>query len=115
MFDGGRVIEPLRAKTTYSAAEFEAARAQGEAQGRAAASAEAASVQAAALDRIADAVTGALGALARVAHDHRAASAELALACARSVARSALESDSRKPPSPPPSRAWRGKSRRSRA
>ena len=91
VFDGGRVIEPARPKTAYSAAEFERARAEGEAQGRAAALAESAALQATALDRIGDAVTGALGALARVAHDHRTASAELALACARSVAGSALE------------------------
>ncbi len=91
VFEGERVIEPARAKTTYTAAEFERAAVDAEARGRALALAEASALQAMALDRIGDAVSGALGALARVAHDHRTASAELALACARSVAGSALE------------------------
>jgi flagellar assembly protein FliH len=91
VFDGARVIAPVRPRTAFTAEELAAARAEGEAQGRASATAQAEAAQAAALDRLAQAATAALDALARVAHEHRAASAELALACARAVAGAALE------------------------
>lgn len=91
VFDGGRVITPIRAQTVFTTEEIAAARAEGEAAGRASAVVQAESQQAAALERIADAAHAALGALARVAHEHRAASAELALACGKSVAGAALE------------------------
>ena len=91
VFDGGRVITPVKPKTAYTFDEVEQARNEGEAAGRASAIAQAEANQAAALERIADAAHAALGALARVAHEHRAASAELALACGKSVAGAALE------------------------
>ena len=91
VFDGGRVITPIKPKTAYSPEEIAQARAEGEAAGRASAIAQAEAQQAAALERIADAAHAALGALARVAHEHRTASAELALVCGKAVAGAALE------------------------
>ena len=92
VFEGERVIAPVRAKTAYTLEEVQAARAEGEQAGRASAVSLAEDAQAAALQAIEGAVRAALDALARVAHEHRAASAELALACAKSIAGAALES-----------------------
>lgn len=91
VFDGERVIAPARAKTAYTADEVAAARAEGEAAGRVSAVARAEAAQATALEAIAASAGAALSALARVAHEHRTAAAELALACAKSIAGAALE------------------------
>lgn len=91
VFEGGRTIAPPRAKTAYTADEVQAARAEGEAAGLNSAVARAEEAQAAALKSMEGVVRSALDALARVAHEHRAASADLALACAKSIAGAALE------------------------
>ena len=91
VFDGDRVIAPIRVKTAYTLEEVQAARTEGEHLGRTSAMATAEDAQAAALQSVEGVVRAALDALARVAHEHRAASAELALACAKSIAGAALE------------------------
>ena len=78
-------------KRVYLAAEVEALVAEARAEARAQAMAELDGVQAMALAEIGQAVGRALPGLARVAHEHRAASADLALAAARIIAGSALE------------------------
>lgn len=78
-------------KRVYLAAEVEALVAQARAEAQQAARAELEGVQAAALAEISQALGRALPGLARVAHEHRAASAELALAAGRIIAGSALE------------------------
>lgn len=78
-------------KRVYLAAEVEALVAQARAEAREQAMAELEGVQAMALAEIGQAVGRALPGLARVAHEHRAASADLALAAARIIAGSALE------------------------
>ena len=78
-------------KRVYLAAEVEALVAQARAEAPQAARAELEGVQAMALTEISQALGRALPGLARVAHEHRAASAELALAAARIIAGSALE------------------------
>ncbi len=91
VFEGGKVIAPARPKTAYTADEVRTARAEGEEAGRSSAVIRAEEAQAAALSSIEGLVRSALDALARVAHEHRAASAELALACAKSIAGAALD------------------------
>ena len=78
-------------KRVYLAAEVEALVAKARAEARQQAMNEIEGVQAMALAEIGQAVGRALPGLARVAHEHRAASAELALAAARIIAGSALE------------------------
>ncbi|MFN3814769.1 flagellar assembly protein FlbE [Brevundimonas sp.] len=78
-------------KRVYLAAEVEALIAQARVEARQQAMTELEGVQAMALAEIGQAVGRALPGLARVAHEHRAASAELALAAARIIAGSALE------------------------
>ena len=78
-------------KRVYLAAEVEALVAKARAEARQQAMNEIEGVQAMALAEIGQAVGRALPGLARVAHEHRAASAELALAAARVVAAAALD------------------------
>ena len=78
-------------KRVYLAAEVEALVAQARAEAQQAERADLEGVQAMALTEISQALGRALPGLARVAHEHRAASAELALAAARIIAGSALE------------------------
>ncbi|MFN4297570.1 MAG: flagellar assembly protein FlbE [Brevundimonas sp.] len=77
-------------KRVYLAAEVEALVAQARAEARQQSMSELEGVQAMALAEIGQALGRALPGLARVAHEHRAASAELALAAARIIAGSAL-------------------------
>lgn len=91
VFDGDRVITPVRPRTVFSAADLDAARAEGEAAGRASAVALAEAAQAVALEQVAASARAALDALARVAHEHRTGAAQLALVCGRSMAEAALE------------------------
>lgn len=92
VFDGDRVIAPVRPKTSFTAEELEAARASAYAEGERSAVARAEAEAAAALSQAAQAISAGLHALREVAHEHRTASAELALACGRAVAGAALES-----------------------
>lgn len=80
-----------RPKQLYPADEVELIRAAAFAEGERSALAGAAALQARALVEIADACGRALPKLAEVAHSHREASADLALACARSIAAAALD------------------------
>ena len=91
VFDGGRVIAPTPPKTAWTAEEVEAARAAGFAEGRAGAVARAEADAAAALQVARGHIAEALGALKALAHEHRVAAAELALACGRALAGAALE------------------------
>jgi len=77
-------------KRVYLAAEVEALVAQARVEARQQAMAELEGVQAMGLAEIGQAAGRALSVLTRVAHEHRAASAELALAAARIIAGSAL-------------------------
>jgi flagellar assembly protein FliH len=91
VFDGDRVIAPPKPKRAYTPEEVEAIRAECRREGETSAVARAEAECAAALGEIARAVKAALPALARVAHDHRTGSAELALACGRAIADAALD------------------------
>jgi flagellar assembly protein FliH len=89
--DAGVVTQAPRPKRHFLPEEVEAIRQQAYREGEGSAVAHAAQIQAQALHEIADVARQALGALARVAHDHRVGSAELALACGRAIADAALE------------------------
>ena len=82
---------PPRAKRSYTAEEVEDIRRRAYAEAENAALASVAAQQQQALAQIATACTLALPKLAEVAHKHRVAAAELALACARVIAGAALE------------------------
>ena len=91
VFDGDRVIAPVRPKTAFTLEEMEAARAAAYAEGERSATARAEAEAAAALAQAAGAIRAGLGALKTVAHEHRSAAAELAMACGRAVAGAALD------------------------
>jgi flagellar assembly protein FliH len=91
VFDGDQVIEPRRIKRTYTLEEVEAVRAEAYAEGQASAVARAEADAAQALREVAGAARNALGTLAGIAHEHRGASARLALAAARRIADAALD------------------------
>jgi flagellar assembly protein FliH len=81
----------VRPKRAFSPDEVDLARAQAFAEGERSGVVRAEEAAAAALAEIAQATRAALGALAQVAHEHRTACAELALACARTIAGAALQ------------------------
>ena len=89
--DGEVAFAATRPKRAFSPGEVEHVCAQAFAEGERSAVARAEEAAAAALAEIARAARTALGALAQVAHEHRTACAELALACARTIAGAALE------------------------
>ena len=93
VFDGaGAIAQPSRLpKRLFAADEVEQIRAGAFAEGERAAMAHAEVLQAHALAQIAAAAQAALPRLAEVAHEHRAGSASLALACGRTIADAALE------------------------
>jgi flagellar assembly protein FliH len=93
VFDGGGRIaaHTPRPKRTYAAVEVDEIRRAAAAEGERLAMSSIAARQAAALEAIAAACRAALPRLAEVAHEHRVGSAELALACARAIAASALD------------------------
>jgi flagellar assembly protein FliH len=88
---GEVVFAAPRPKRTYTADEVEQIRKAAEAAGEQRALASVANRQAEALAVIAQTTQQALPGLAAVAHEHRVASAELALACARAIAAAALD------------------------
>lgn len=92
VFDDAGVItaQAARPKRFYTPDEVELIRQQAHREGEASALVRAAEAQARELQQIAQLAGQAMSALARVAHDHRAGSAELALACARAIADAAL-------------------------
>lgn len=93
VFDDAGVVtaQAPRPKRHFLPEEVEAIRQQAYREGEAAAGARALQAQAQALAEIAAVTRQAMGALARVAHDHRAGAAELSLACARAIADAALD------------------------
>ncbi len=93
VFDGeGEVISSApRAKRSFTPDEVEAVRAQAHAEGERSVVALAEAEAAEALQTIAAAVVQALSTLAHAAHEHRAGSADLALAAARKIADAALD------------------------
>ena len=90
-FSGGRVITPVKPKTQVSIAELDAAKAEAYAEGQASAVARAEADAATALAAARRDIADALSALKALAHEHRVASAELALACGRAIAGAALD------------------------
>lgn len=93
VFDGaGAIAQPSRLpKRLFPADEVEQIRAAAFAEGERAALQSAEMRQAEALAQIAAAAQAALPRLVEVAHEHRAGSAQLALACGRTIADAALE------------------------
>ncbi|MET3528381.1 FliH/SctL family protein [Phenylobacterium koreense] len=92
VFDNaGGAYAPPRPKRLFPADEVEAIRAQAFAEGERQGLGSMAALEAQALSQIAAAVGQALPRLAGVAHEHREASAALALACARAIADAALD------------------------
>ena len=89
--DGAVSYAATRPKRAFSPDEVEQVRARAFAEGERSAVVRAEEAAAASLADIARSTRTALGALARVAHEHRTACAELALACARTIAGAALE------------------------
>ncbi len=88
--DGGVAFAPARPKRSYTPDEVEIIRATAHAEGERSAVVRAEELQGQALSEIARATKAALGALAQVAHEHRTACAELALASATIIAGAAL-------------------------
>ena len=88
---GDIAYSPPVAKRIFSAAEVEQIKAQAFADGERSSVARAEEAAQAALNDIARNAAAALTALARVAHEHRTACAELALAVGRTIAGAALE------------------------
>jgi len=92
-FDAGGEVSfvPERVKRLFPADEVEQIRAAAYAAGEQAALASISASQANAIREIMTACAQALPRLAEVAHDHRVGSANLALACAKSIAGAALD------------------------
>ena len=88
---GSIVSQPPKLKRMYLPDEVEQIRAEAYAEGERTATVRAEQAQAAALDQIAAVARSALATLAQVAHEHRVASADLALATAKVIAGAALE------------------------
>jgi flagellar assembly protein FliH len=85
-FEGGRPASLAAYKRVYSVEEVEALVGAARAEGEAAAMRSVEAQTARALGELAEAARAALPTLAVAAHEHRAGSAELALACARQIA-----------------------------
>jgi flagellar assembly protein FliH len=88
---GDVTFSPQRVKRLFPADEVEQIRAEAFAAGEQAALNSLSAQQANAISAISAACAQALPRLAEVAHEHRTASAELALACARAIAGAALD------------------------
>jgi flagellar assembly protein FliH len=88
---GDVAFAPMRPKRLFSAEEVAEVRAQAFAEGERSAVVRAEQAAAQALADIARQTGGALGALTTLAHEHRTACAELALATGRTIAGAALE------------------------
>ena len=88
---GGITSTAPKVKRSYTPEEVQAERAQAFAEGERSVVARTEQAAAAALADIAGTVKAALPALTKLAHEHRTASAELALACGRAIAAAALE------------------------
>ncbi len=91
VFDGGRVIAAPRAKRHFTPEDLDAARAQGFAEGQRSVVAASEAALAHSVQDVAHALQQAVGALTGLVHQHRVASAELSMACARRIANAALD------------------------
>lgn len=89
--EGGIAYAPPAVKRVFLPDEVERIRVQAYAEGERAATVRAEEAVAAALAQIAEASRSGLGRLAQLAHEHRTACAELALAAARVIAGAALD------------------------
>jgi flagellar assembly protein FliH len=89
--EGGIAYAPAPVKRVYVPDEVEQIRAQAFEEGQRSATVRAEEAVAAALAEIAEAARAGLGRLAQLAHEHRTACAELALAAARVIAGAALD------------------------
>jgi flagellar assembly protein FliH len=90
-FEGARPVSASAYKRLYTAEEADALATRARAEGEAAAMQRVEAETARALAELAEAAKAALPTLAVAAHEHRAGSAELALACARQIADAACE------------------------
>jgi flagellar assembly protein FliH len=90
-FESARPLSPSAYKRLYTSEEAEALAAAARAEGEAAAMRSIEAETARALAELAEAAKTALPTLTVAAHEHRAGSAELALACARQIADAACE------------------------
>ena len=90
-FDGPRPANSSSYKRLFSAEEVEELTQRAKAEGMATAMNRIEAQTARALSEIAEAAKTALPTLAAAAHEHRAGSAELALACARQIADAACD------------------------
>lgn len=90
VFDGDRVVEPVRPKRLFTPEELETARAAAFAEGERSATARAEAEMASALAALAAAAQRGLGALTGLAHGHKGAASELALAAGKTIAGAAL-------------------------
>jgi flagellar assembly protein FliH len=88
---GDVAFAPARVKRTFTADEVEAIKAEAFASGERSTTAIAEAQAAHALSEISRSAGRALSALAQVAHEHRTASADLAMAVGRKIADAALE------------------------
>ena len=89
--EGDVVVNTPQHKAFYTAAEVEQVRAEAMAEGQLAAQGRTEQAVAAGLDDIRRQIDQAMTTLAKVAHDHRVASTELALAVAQKIAGAALD------------------------
>ena len=87
---GGVASEPVRVKRTYTPEEVQAEKAKAYAEGERSVTARAEQAMAAQLADVASQVKAAMPALTNLIHEHRIASAELALACGKAIAGAAL-------------------------
>lgn len=91
VFQGGHVVAAPRPKRHFTAEDLEQARAEGFAEGERSSLVVAEAALAASLSDIATILGQALRTLSTLVHEHKAASAELSLACARRIAAEALD------------------------
>ena len=91
VFDGDRVVAPLRPKRAFTPEEVEAERERAVAEGERSVTARAETEAAAALRDIATSLRAAFGHLNEAVHNHRSESARLAMACGRAIADAALD------------------------
>ncbi len=88
--DGGVASEPVRIKRMYTPEEVQAEKAKAFAEGERSVVARAEQAMAAQLADISVQVKAVLPALTNMVHEHRTASAEIALACGKAIASAAL-------------------------
>lgn len=91
VFQDGHVVAAPRPKRHFTAEDLEQARAEGFSEGERSSLVVTETSVAASLSDIAATLRQAVGTLSALVHEHKAASAELSLACARRIAAEALD------------------------